>query len=78
MIAALTQLKKDAALRRSLAKSGLETICARHTCAHRARELLDIVKKLRSPRATSRGVRAGQRVSTSLDTNGNRQSAEAA
>jgi spore maturation protein CgeB len=49
MIAALTQLKKDPDLRQSLAKSGLETIRARHTCAHRARELMRTVEKLRQP-----------------------------
>jgi spore maturation protein CgeB len=49
MIAALTQLKKDPRLRQSLAKSGLETIRARHTCAHRGRELMRITEKLRQP-----------------------------
>ena len=46
MIAALTQLKNEPELRRSLAKRGLETIRARHTCAHRARELLRIVAQV--------------------------------
>ncbi len=41
MTDALTELKNDRALRQSLAKSGLETIRARHSCAHRAAELLD-------------------------------------
>jgi spore maturation protein CgeB len=46
MTDALTRLKKDPELRRALAKSGLETIRARHTCAHRARELLAVVDKV--------------------------------
>ena len=32
----------DADLRAELTRNGLETIRARHTCAHRARELLEI------------------------------------
>jgi spore maturation protein CgeB len=35
----------DAALRERLARSGRETILARHTCAHRVDELLDIAKE---------------------------------
>jgi spore maturation protein CgeB len=35
-------------LRASLIKHGLETILARHTCAHRADELLGIVAALRA------------------------------
>lgn len=42
----LVALKNDAELRASLAAHGLATIRARHTCAHRARELLDIVARL--------------------------------
>jgi spore maturation protein CgeB len=38
----LIEVRDDAALRASLTKSGLETILARHTCAHRAQELLAI------------------------------------
>ena len=49
MTDALVRLKKDADLRRSLARSGLETVRARHTCAHRARELLQILEKIDSP-----------------------------
>jgi hypothetical protein len=44
-------LRDDGDLRRSLVASGLETIRARHTCAHRAEELLSVVKALRHPRA---------------------------
>lgn len=57
MTDALVRLKKDSDLRRSLAKSGLETIRARHTCAHRARELLKIASDIRSSRAQSRLAR---------------------
>ena len=34
-------------LRRNLIHSGLQTILARHTCAHRVDELLGIVEELR-------------------------------
>jgi spore maturation protein CgeB len=43
---ALTALRDDADLRRALVESGLATIHARHTCAHRADELLAITAKL--------------------------------
>ena len=43
MTALLRALAADAGLRAALVASGLETIRARHTCAHRARELLSIV-----------------------------------
>lgn len=44
----LAALRDDPALRESLVRSGLETIRARHSCAHRARQLLDIVASLRA------------------------------
>jgi spore maturation protein CgeB len=44
-------IRNDADLRGSLVSHGLETIRARHTCAHRAAELLSIVERLRSPQA---------------------------
>jgi spore maturation protein CgeB len=44
----LTAIRDDADLRRSLATHGLETILARHTCAHRVDELLSIVGVLQS------------------------------
>jgi spore maturation protein CgeB len=44
----LLALKNDVDLRASLAEHGLATIRARHTCAHRARELLVIVARLSS------------------------------
>jgi spore maturation protein CgeB len=42
----LSDLKNDPALRAALVSSGLETILARHTCAHRVDELLSIVAAL--------------------------------
>lgn len=47
MTSALRRLKGDADLRRALAARGLATIRARHTCAHRAAELLAIVGRLK-------------------------------
>jgi spore maturation protein CgeB len=49
MARALNDLKNDAGLRSDLARSGLETIRARHTCAHRTEELLNIVEHLQAP-----------------------------
>ncbi len=46
MAAHLRALDADAALRASLAAHGRETILARHTCAHRARELLGIAAQI--------------------------------
>ena len=45
----LRDLRHDAGLRAELAASGLETIRARHTCAHRVDELLDIAALLETP-----------------------------
>ena len=42
----LRAIAADAGLRAALAQHGLATIKARHTCAHRARELLAIVSRL--------------------------------
>ena len=42
----LRDLTHDSALRASLVAHGLETIRARHTCAHRAQELLSIAATL--------------------------------
>jgi spore maturation protein CgeB len=44
----LLRLRDDADLRASLVRSGLETILARHTCGHRAQELLSIAHRLRA------------------------------
>jgi spore maturation protein CgeB len=49
MTDALLRLKNEPDLRRSMATKGLETIAKRHTCAHRARELMDIVERTESP-----------------------------
>lgn len=45
----LRALREDDALRTNLRAQGLATIAARHTCAHRANELLGIVAALRTP-----------------------------
>ncbi|KTT73141.1 CgeB family protein [Sphingomonas endophytica] len=49
MTRTLRALREDADLRRSLATAGLETIRARHTCAHRVDELLAILADLDAP-----------------------------
>ena len=43
---ASVEKRDDPALRDSLVAHGLETIRARHTCAHRARELMSIAATL--------------------------------
>ena len=48
MAARLRAVRDDTALAEALSQSGLETIRARHTCAHRARELLAIVARCAS------------------------------
>jgi hypothetical protein len=58
----LQQLRDDADLRASLTASGLETIKARHTCAHRADELLSIVDRL-APLPARAGLGGGSRPS---------------
>ena len=45
----LRALHADADLRRSLTDHGLTVIRARHTCRHRADELLEIARRLRAP-----------------------------
>jgi spore maturation protein CgeB len=64
MTEALRRVKNEPELRSSLVEHGLETILARHTCAHRVEELLTIVQTLRSPRSQSRDAH----VSTALET----------
>jgi spore maturation protein CgeB len=49
----LRELLADAELRRSLAEHGRQTILARHTCAHRADELIGIVSSLRRQEAAA-------------------------
>jgi len=46
MAAELRHLLSDAAARQQLASCGLETIQARHTCAHRAEQLVEICEEL--------------------------------
>ena len=46
MISELKHLLRDDAARQQLAASGLETIRARHTCAHRAQQLQEICREL--------------------------------
>lgn len=45
----LRQIANEPALRDELTRSGLETIRARHTCSHRADELLSIAARLGAP-----------------------------
>jgi spore maturation protein CgeB len=56
MTAHLRALRHDPALRAALVTAGLETIRARHTCAHRVDELLGIVASLDAP--TPEGIPA--------------------
>ena len=49
MVRALAEVRDDADLRASLVAHGLETIRARHTCAHRTDELLAVLDKLGAP-----------------------------
>ena len=72
MMRQLKRLKSDPELRRSLVEHGLETIRARHTCGHRADELLAVIQKHRSSGAKSRGAfeASVQCASTSLGTSG--------
>jgi spore maturation protein CgeB len=42
---AVQRLLRDDAARRQLAKNGLETVRQRHTCQHRARQLIDICEE---------------------------------
>lgn len=52
----LRALKHDPALRSSLAASGLATVRARHSCAHRVDQLLDIVDEIGGAGLTERVV----------------------
>ncbi len=49
----LAGLRDDGGLRADLARSGLETILARHTCAHRVDELFAVLDRLGAPVAES-------------------------
>jgi spore maturation protein CgeB len=50
MKTALLALLHDEELAATLTRTGLQTVAERHTCRHRALELLDIVSSLRGPR----------------------------
>ncbi|MFZ5784669.1 MAG: CgeB family protein [Pseudomonadota bacterium] len=50
MVRHLSCLRDDPQLRAALTASGLQTVRARHTCAHRAAELLSIVALISTPR----------------------------
>lgn len=54
MAAHLRDILSDEALARSLAAHGLETIRARHTCAHRVDQLLDILATCGTPQVVAR------------------------
>jgi spore maturation protein CgeB len=53
MTRALTDISNDPALRERLVRNGLETIAARHSCAHRVDELLSMVERFRAPELES-------------------------
>jgi spore maturation protein CgeB len=52
----LRRVLNEPALARSLARSGLETIAARHTCAHRVDELFSILARLDAVRPRARAM----------------------
>jgi spore maturation protein CgeB len=54
MIAELKCLLRDDRARQQLAANGLETIRSRHTCAHRAQQLVEICHELEAPFDASR------------------------
>jgi spore maturation protein CgeB len=54
MLAELRHLLRDDHARQQLAANGLETIHARHTCAHRAQQLVEICHELEAPFGASR------------------------
>jgi spore maturation protein CgeB len=56
----LRDLLNDDALSSSLATNGLDTILARHTCAHRVDELLRIVEELTTPAGSEAGPHAAR------------------
>ena len=53
MAEAMKRVRDDPDLRQSLVRNGLETVRARHTCGHRADELLGILAKLKAPHSGS-------------------------
>jgi len=49
MIAELRNLLRDPQARKQLSESGLESVRARHTCAHRAEQLIEVCQALERP-----------------------------
>jgi spore maturation protein CgeB len=66
MTAALARLRSDADLRHDLIRNGLASIEARHSCAHRAEELLSIIEKLRGRPAGRMPVRTAGETHTGV------------
>jgi spore maturation protein CgeB len=62
MTAALSRVLQDRELAAELARSGLGAIRARHTCAHRVRELLQILNGLGKPTVPAMEIAQEQRV----------------
>jgi spore maturation protein CgeB len=48
MLDAMTRLLRESDLAEDQAARGLETVLARHTCAHRARQVMDIFEEIRA------------------------------
>jgi spore maturation protein CgeB len=67
----LRALAADQALREGLARSGLERIAARHTCAHRVQELLEICRRCagRPPPGEVAEGRRGSKATAAADFN---------
>lgn len=61
MVAELNRLLKDDAAQKQLAESGFETVLRRHTCAHRAAQLVDICHEVTAtmPRTTYKAPATG-------------------
>jgi spore maturation protein CgeB len=62
MIAELRHLLGDDQARQQLAQSGLESVLARHTCAHRAEQLMEVCHELERPAGVRQAMasRSGQ------------------
>ncbi len=58
MVRHLREVVHDRALGEALARSGRDTVLARHTCAHRVEELMTILRRLGMPGARPRGEEA--------------------
>jgi spore maturation protein CgeB len=60
MVAELRHLLRDEQARQQLVANGLETVRHRHTCRHRAEQLLEICHELESAHAVRRTVSPGE------------------